>query len=380
MRNKNTRFILLVLLALSSIFFVLESDILPGLSAQRPARGILWIIQEVVKHIKEDYVEAADPSLTMEGAYKGLVNSLDENSSYLTKEGVARHQHQGDTDLQDVGIVLYKKYRTFSVVVGVHENSPAAEKGIKIGDTISALDGKSTLIMSMYEANLLLKDKTNEPIRIRILRASGNEEVNVERKRLFDKPFAYSEAEGTSGILSIHRFQSPCVEGIRSSLLPRLKTESLPLIVDLRNCHEGDFEEMLQFVNLFLQDTNIGYFEKKGGKKETLSCPSKPDLARLPLLIWTNQATIGPAEAAAAVLREHKKAKVIGYATPGLVAKHTFISLEDGSGLLLTSAIFYLNTKKTIWGEGLVPDIEMEGMDQSLSSFLKHTQSILSNS
>jgi C-terminal peptidase prc len=379
MRRKTVRITLLFLLVAASLFFLFESDILPGLSTQRPTRGILWIVREVVNHIKEDYVDEPDPSRTMEGAFKGLVNSLDESSSYLTREAVSKRQQMEAGDLKDVGIILYKKYRTFPVVIGVLENSPAKKQGIQIGDTISALDGQSTLTMSMYEANLTLKDKTNNPILIRIMRASKNEELKVQREQLFEKPCTYLQADGTSGILSIYNFNSACIQEIRTSILPRLKTLSQSLIIDLRNSHQGNFNDMIEFVNFFLQSENIGYFEDNRGKKEVLSTSSKPELEHLPLLIWTNQATMGPAEAAAAILKEHKQAKIIGYPTPGLVAKHKFIPLEDGSGLLLTAAIFHLNTKTRIWEEGIEPNVRMQGTDQSSASYLKQTKKILTN-
>ncbi|MCK5644908.1 MAG: PDZ domain-containing protein, partial [Gammaproteobacteria bacterium] len=282
-------------------------------------------------------------------------------------------------DLKDVGIILYKKYRTFPVVIGVLENSPAKKQGIQIGDTISALDGQSTLTMSMYEANLTLKDKTNSPIRIRIMRANENEELEIQREQLFDKPCTYLQADGTSGILSIYSFNSACIQEIRTSILPRLKTLSQSLIIDLRNSHQGNFNDMIEFVSLFLQSKNIGYFEDNKGNKEVLFTSSKPELTHLPLLIWTNQATMGPAEAAAAILREHRQAKIIGYPTPGLVAKHKFIPLEDGSGLLLTAAIFHLNDDTKIWEEGIEPNVKMQEADQSFASYLKQTKNILTN-
>jgi carboxyl-terminal processing protease len=377
MKRKRIRIVLFTLLALSSIFFVSQSDILSGLSTQRAPRGVLWIIEEVVRHIKEDYLVKPDPSQTMEGAFQGLVNSLDEFSSYLTKEAVAKYHQREDADLFDIGIVLYKKFQTFPVVVGVRDNSPASAKGIQIGDTISALDGKSTLLMSMSEANLYLADKSKDPVRIRILRFNENEEVSVERRRLFDRPYSYRDLEGTSGILTVFRLDSSFVRELNSSLLPRLLTQRLPLVIDLRNCSQGDFEAMQKFVNLFLQSSNIGHFEKKGGKKDVLSCPSSPDLAQLPLLIWANQATMGPAEAAAAVLQKNKRAKIVGFPTPGLVASQKFVPLEDGSGLLLTTAIFYLSDKNKLWGQGVEPDEKMEGFDQNFDAYLKKTQSIL---
>jgi len=380
MRRKTIRFTLLFLLAAASLFFLFESDILPGLSTQRPSKGILWIVQEVVKHIKEDYVEEPDPFKTMEGAFKGVVNSLDESSSYLTKDAVSKHQQIESGDLKDVGIILYKKYRTFPVVMGIHENSPAEKMGIKLGDTISALDGQSTLTMSMYEANLALKDKTSNPVSIKVLRANENEELEVPREKLSEKSCVYVKTEGTSGILSIYSFNSACIQEIKTSILSHLKTSNQTLIIDLRNCHQGNFESMIEFINLFLKSKNIGYFEDNTGKKEILSTPANSELAHLPLLIWSNQATIGPAEAAAAILKEYKQAKIIGYHTLGLVAKHTFIPLDDGSGLMLTSAIFHLNDKTKIWGEGIEPDIKLEGIDQSSDSFLEQTKKILENS
>ncbi len=379
MNRKTVRITLLFLLVASSLFFLFESDILPGLSTQRPAKGVIWIVQEVVNHIKDDYVDKPDPSGTMEGAFKGLVNSLDESSSYLTKDAVSKRQQMEEGNLKDVGIILYKKYRTFPVVMGVLENSPAEKKGIQIGDTISALDGRSTLTMSMYEANLTLRDKTNNPIRIRVMRASENEEIEVQREQLYDKPCSYLPSDGTSGILSIYSFNSACIQEIRTSILPRLKTSSQSLIIDLRNSHLGNFDDMINFVNLFLQSKNVGYFEDNRGNKEVLSTSSNPELAHLPLLIWTNQATIGPAEAAAAILREYRKAKIIGYPTPGLVAKHKFIPLEDGSGLLLTAAIFHLNAKTILWEEGIEPNERMQGVDQSFASYLKQTKNILTD-
>ncbi len=379
MRQKTVRYTLIILLASVSLFFLFENDILPGLSIQKPRKGILWIVQQVVRHIKDDYVDEADPSRTMEGAFKGMVNSLDEFSSYLTKDAVSKHQQIEDGDLNDIGIILYKKYRTFPVVMGVLENSPAEKKGIQIGDTVSALDGQSTLPMSMYEANLFLKDTTNNPIHIRILRANENKEIEVPRAKLWEKPCVYKQAEGTSGILSIFCLNSACIQEIKASILSQLKTSNSPLIIDLRNCHQGNFENMMKFVNLFLQSKNIGYFEDNRGKKEILSTPSEPELAHLPLLIWTNQATLGPAEAAAAILKEHKQAKIIGYQTPGLVAKHKFIPLEDGSGLLLTASIFHLNATTKIWEEGIEPDVKLEGTDQSSAKYLEQTKKILSN-
>jgi len=379
MKKKSIRIALLVILAVTSLSFLIESRILPGLSQQRSVKGVLWLVEEAIRIIKNDYVDQTDPKRTMDGAYRGMVGSLDEFSTYLDPEMAAIHRQSREGYPFGVGLVLYKKFRSFPVVIGVRDNSPAAEKGIEIGDSISSIDGRSTLTLSMHEANLLLRDNSSSPLKVKILRTNTNEEITLERKKIFDSFFTYTEIPQTNGILTISRLSSPFVREFSATVIPRLKTENLPLIIDFRNCYEGDFEEMQKFANLFLQSSNIGYLQNKDGKRAVLSCPSPPALDKLPLYVWTNQATMGAAEAAAAVLQEKKGATVIGFRTPGLVADQKFIPLDDGSGLLLSSAIFHLSAKKTIWGEGIEPNVKMEGMDQSQNAYLLKTKEIIAD-
>jgi len=371
MTKKRARILLFAALAFIFLFFLLEKSFLPGLLSKLSPDRNFELLGRVIQLIKNDYIEEANPAKTMKGAFKGMVDSLDVLSSYLDKESVLRYGQRKEASLKDIGIVLYKKYGSFPQVVGINENSPAEKKGIQIGDFISSLDGRSTLTMSMTEANLYLKNRDKKTIKVRIFKREETKEVNIERTLLFEEPFSYAKAKGTSGILKIHQLYPPCVKKIREEIIPRLKPEKRIFILDLRDCHEGEIEEAKKLINLFLKSPNIGYFETKGGTKEILSCPEDAELEKLPLVIWTNQATIGPAEAVAGVLKEFKKGKIIGLPTLGLVAKQNIFVLDDGSGLLLTSGIFYLRSGEKLWEKGIKPDIKINGEDQSLSTYLK---------
>jgi len=166
---------------------------------------------------------------------------------------------------------------------------------------------------------------------------------------------------------------------LKENLLPDLKTKEKPLVLDLRDCAEGDIEEAQELLDIFSEDKESGYFENGQGIRETLSLEATTELADLPLIVWTNQATIGPAEILASVLKAYKKVKVIGFQTPGLVSKQHFIHLDDGSGLLLTSAIFHLKKDKDFWEKGLEPDIKIDIEDMTSSAYLKATQKLLAN-
>jgi len=371
MFKEQKKSILFSILIAASLFFLFEKEFLPGRSSKSSPQNKIRILGNVISLIKDDYVEKPDPARTMEGAFRGLVNHLDILSSYLRKENVIKFKQRNR--LKETGIVLYKRYGSFPVVIGIKENSPAEKKGIKIGDSISALDGSSTLMMSMLEANLYLKEIEERPVKLSVLQMSGNQQISIERTTLFEEPFSYSPAKGTSGILKFHNLFPPSVDKIKEKILPLLKSEKKPLVLDLRNCHEGDIEEGRKFINLFLKKETIGYFKKRGKIIDTLSCPDDAELDKLPLVIWTNQATIGPAEAVAGVLKEYRNAKIIGLQTPGLVAKQNFFDIEDGSGLLLTSAVFYINPEKELWQKGIIPDIKVKREELSIDSYLKIT-------
>jgi carboxyl-terminal processing protease len=152
------------------------------------------------------------------------------------------------------------------------------------------------------------------------------------------------------------------------------------LIIDLRNCAEGDFEEARRFLNLFLEAESLGYFEKKGAAKEILAATEKPLLPNLPLVVWINHGTLGPAESVAAVLKDFGRARIVGLATAGLAGKQERFPLDDGSSVLLTTGVFCLNSGARLWGRGAQPDVPVEADGQSFQTFLKKTQPYLAAS
>jgi C-terminal peptidase prc len=356
---------------------VVPTKFLPSLTQKSSSDKNLLLLKGVADLIKDYYVEEPNALKTMKGALRGLIGPLDPLSTYLDSQAVKKHINPDANTLKETGIVVYKTFGTYPVVIGVKDNSPAANAGIKVGDTLSEMDGQPLLELSMREANLYLKDTEEKPVSLRILRAEDAEEMAIPRKILHDGPFLFTQQQNTSGILKIHSLHPPFISQFREKLLPMLKNKKEPLIVDLRNCTEGEIEESLEFINLFLQADRVGFFKDKNGDKDYLSCPDIPELKELPLILWTNSATIGPAEAIAGVLKEFQRAKIVGMKSPGLLAKQEFFPLEDGSALLLTSQIFYLHEEEEIWLKGIVPDYEIEEKNPRSDLYLKKTLEIL---
>ncbi len=372
------RIFLFTLLGAVSLFFILEGNLLKNPNTLLESDNSFIILARAINLIRSEYVEEPPPGKTMEGAFKGLVNSLDVRSSYLDKKSEEKFRRLNGTTAHETGLVLYKTYNSFPVVIGIKENSPAEKQGIELGETVGTINGISTLEMSMIEANLSQKSEKSDRITIKILKRTEDEEITLKRERVNPTLYSFDPDKGPGGILKIHALFPPAVKEIKKKVIPQISTNNSPLIIDLRCCHEGTLGEAWGLINIFMQKKNIGYMETNGNKKEVIHCLETALLPDTPILLWTNQSTIGASEAAASVLQKYRDATVIGVKTPGLMSDERLISLSDGTGILLTTGIFHPFSKPESWNQGVNPDITLKRADLNLKAYLEASLKSLS--
>ena len=377
MRMPRYRLVLLTVFVASLLFFLIQMRILPGTAQRNSFPKGFELVDILMQLIKNDYLEERDPVLTAEGTYRGIVNSLDPVSSYLNKDLTAKYaaRKPGDTE---PGLFIYKKYETFPVVVGVVPGSPAEKADIKPGDLVSAIGHRNTLNLSMTEVSLLFAGTDETPVAVKILRGNQTRELSLPRAVVFPRAYTFTAAAGRPAVLSIHGFSPSLTAEVLKIVVPTLKAGKKPFILDLRNCTSGDIEEARAFANLFLKAAAVGTFEKKGGVKDDVVCFATPELGSIRVVVWANAATIGPAEFVAGVLQEVAKVKVLGQPTPGAVAKTEQFPLKDGSSIILVSGVFSLPSSRSLWGQGLNPDVTIAPADQSDKAYLAKTLPLLS--
>lgn len=349
----------------AALFFVIRMGLLPGGRGAGQAPKGFDLLDSLMRLIRNDYLEARDPVATSEGAFRGLVNSLDPLSAYLPKELAAAFKARTGSETEP-GVVVLKRYAAFPQVVAVVPKSPAEAAGIKVGDVLSAVGGRGTLSMSLTEIKLLLQGRGPEPVKLRVLRGNETMEMDVARALLFPRPYTFTQAAGKPAILSLHRLAPGLVAELGKSVVPALKAKAAPLVVDLRGCQDGDLEEAAKLANLFVKAADAGRFEGRGGAMSAVVLSGEPVLKDVPLAVWTDLGTAGPAELAAGLLQELRQAKVVGAATTGLVGRRQLFQLDDGSAVLLAVSVFALPSGRKLWNEGLKPDaaIPIDKLDE----------------
>jgi C-terminal peptidase prc len=370
------RLVLLTVFVASLLFFLIQMRILPGTSQRGAAPKGFQLMDALMFLIKNDYLEERDAVQTAEGACRGVVNSLDPVSSYLNKELAAKYAAGGFGDMNP-GLIVFKRYGTFPQVVGIVPGSPADKAEVKLGDIVSGIGHRGTLSMSLTEVNLLLGGTDDKPVELKILRGNATRELSLPRARLFPHAYRLTSGAGRPAVLSIYDFSPSLTAQIRKDVLPGFKAHKKPLVLDLRNCPGGDIEEARPFVNLFVKADTVGSFEERGGVKKPVACPATPDFDGIPVVVWAGPATIGPAELVAGVLQEVRKAKILGLPTPGAVALTQSFPLPDESLVILVSGVFALPSGRSLWGQGLAPDITVPVSDQSDKAYLEKTLPLL---
>jgi len=375
MKVPKYRWFLWAATAAAAVFFVLQMDFLSRGHAGTAARGF-ELLDSLISHIRNDYLEERDPVATAEGTYRGLVNSLDPLSAYLPKDLVDAYTARTGQEAEP-GIVVLKRYASFPQVVAVAEKSPAEAAGIKPGDVLSAVGGRSALSMSQTEVKLRLRGTNGQPVDLRVLEGNDAKNLQVPRAAIQPAPFTFTRAAGRPARLRIHRFDAALVAGLGRDVVPALKGRKDPLVLDLRDCQDGTVEEAARLVNLFVQAADAGRFEGRGGVTEPVSCPAAAELGTVPVVVWTGPGTAGPAELAAGLLRELSKVKIVGYKTAGLVGRTTLFPLKDGSAVVLTSGIYALPSGRKLWDDGLVPDVAIPADKLDEKTFLERTLPLL---
>jgi len=359
----------------AAVFFVVQMGFLSRGHATTAASGF-ELLDSLMSLIRNDYLEERDPVQTAEGTFRGLVNSLDPLSAYLPKDLVAGYK-TSPAKQTETGLVVLKRYAAFPQVVTVLENSPAETAGVKLGDLVTAIGGRNTLSMSLTEVKILLRGADGLPADIRVLRGNDTLNLSVPRALLFPAPFTFTQAAGQPAILRIHRFDPGLAGLLKRDVVPALKSAKAPLVLDLRACQDGTIDEALKVANVFVKAADAGHFEGRDGAKEAIACPAEAELASIPLSVWTGAGTAGPAELAAGVLQELRKAKVVGFKTPGLVGRTALFPLEDDSAVLLTSSVFSLPSGRKLWDDGLVPDAAIPAEQLNEKTYLEKTLPLL---
>jgi carboxyl-terminal processing protease len=355
------------------VFFVSAVVVSYGLMAAFYGRVVakdeaykeLSVFMDALKKINEDYVESPDMNKVQDGAMRGLIDALDPYSSFFTKAQYEALQKRQALGAAGVGMVVSKRANVI-FVVSVRKGGPAEEAGIRPGDYIMAIDGSGVEDKSILEVESLLRGAPDSTLKLSIFRGARTKPLDVEIVRKVDVPPApvSQMLEGNIGVLQVSSLADHAMGEIRVKLKTLISAGAQKLILDLRDCADGETESGAELANLFLRDGLIYYCQNRRGErtKEVSAVPSQ-FVTDMPMVLLINESTAGAAEVAAGALKDHRRAVLVGEKSFGIGSVQDEIALKSGAVLFLSTAKIYTPDGKMIQDEairstGIKPDVE----------------------
>jgi carboxyl-terminal processing protease len=318
----------------------------------------LGVYSEVLNRIKQEYVTDPDLKKVTDGAIRGLLESLDPYSTYLTPEQYQDYLQHPDAGPADVGIFVSKRMG-YATVVAVLPGSPAEKADVKPGDLIDEINGTPTRQFSVWQLERSLAGEPNTTVKLTLVREARVEptSVTITRATLNYPPVIAKLMDDGNGYLRVATFNKGKAQEIGTKIKELQSQGAHKIILDLRNCAGGDVQEAVDTVSLFVDKGLVTYISGQRFPREDVAVHPTGAVCSLPLAVLINQSTAGPAELVATAMLGNKRGEVVGVRSFGVGVYQKPIPVGDGSALLLAVAKYYGSDGKAISENGVTPSV-----------------------
>jgi carboxyl-terminal processing protease len=360
--SKGIRVLLVSVSSVLTLYVILggilgKSDTSTSSSSEKAYRD-LGVYQEVLDRIKIDYV--TDPNLknVTDGAIRGLLDALDPYSTYLTPAQYQDYLAHPNPGPAGVGLFVSKR-AGFATVIAVLPGSPAEKAGVKAGDLVDGIDNAAIREMSVLQLQRLLAGASGTTVSMTVVReARGTpQKLTMTRAILSYPPVESKVLDDGSGYIRVNTFNKGKAKEIEGKLQEFKSKGVSKLVLDLRNCAEGDEPEASQTASLFLDKGLIGYLAGQRYPRQDILVKAAASTFTAPLVVLINQSTAGPAELLASAILDNKRGEVVGTRSFGMGVYQQLIPVGDGSALVLSVAKYYRPSGKAIEGNGVTPSV-----------------------
>jgi carboxyl-terminal processing protease len=222
--------------------------------------------------------------------------------------------------------------------------------------------------MSLAEIHSLLAGEPGSNVNVSVVRARRAEPQKMVITRAVVNIPAPQEKMLQDGIgeIRVDALTKGKSQEIASKIKSLQKAGAKKLILDLRDCAEGDESEGIATANLFLNHGTITYLQGQKFPREAFTADPSKDITTLPLVVLVNKGTAGPAEIVAAAVLDNARGDVVGDKTFGDGSVQKLIELPDGGALILSVAKYYSPEGKAIQDAAVTPNIVVADANDDL--------------
>ena len=320
-------------------------------------------VETLKKLIDEKYMGEIEEDALEEGLYKGYVQGLDDPYSVYYDEGETKELYETtEGEYSGIGAVLSQDLDSGVItLVQIYEDSPADKAGLRDDDILTRVGEMEVTGMDLSELVTYIKGEKGTEVELTVLRGEKPQEITVTavRDTVEAQTVEYEMLEDQIGYLAVSEFDSVTSDQYEEALEALSSQGMEGLVVDLRNNPGGNLDTVCDMLDLVLPEGTIVYMEDKEGNRQTYSSDEEHQLD-VPMAVLVNGNSASASEIYAGAIQDYGIGTIVGTKTYGKGVVQQIFDLGDGTSVKLTVAEYFTPKGRSINGEGVTPDLEVE--------------------
>lgn len=323
--------------------------------------------------IEEQFYKKTNKEHIETGLYKGLFSGLDdEYSAYYTEDEMKQLLESSSGKYKGIGLVVGPDKETGAIKVEqVIENSPASKSGVKQGDLIVKVNGKSYTYQERDIAVKNMRGEEGTSVKVTFSRDGSIIEKTIVRKEIKLESIKSKKLENNIGYIQIVGFDEGTDKDFDKALDNLEKDKIKGLVIDVRNNGGGYLNVVESIADRILGESVIVYTKDNTGKK-VYSKSNDKEKIDIPIVILTNKNSASASEILTGAILDNKAGISIGTVTYGKGLVQSVVQLRDGSGYKLTTAQYFTPSGSYINKKGIKPTIEIKEEKEQLPKAIEY--------
>lgn len=347
------KFIGSVSLLFAAIMFMSQECIADDKHKFRLARQ-LSVFNNIVKDLNLFYVDSIMPDIMIDKGIAAMLSYLDPYTVYYPKEKSDELKMMTTGKYAGVGSTIrYHEEKKTAVLTEPYEGMPAYKAGLRAGDALVSIDGKSVKGMSVDSVSDMLRGEPGTKLTVVVERPGVKKELafKLERESIALPAISYyGMQEGNIGYISLESFTEDCSKDMRRAVVELKKLGATSFIIDLRSNGGGLLSEAVEIVNLFVPKgkTVVSTKGKIKQSNEVFETRREPIDTESPIVVLVNGQTASASEIVAGALQDFDRAVIVGTRTYGKGLVQSTRPVAGGGFLKLTTAKYYIPSGRCV--------------------------------